>query len=73
MRRPVFGSSVRLALAALAALFAVGIAFQGEVATGRIRSDRLVGTLGEEELPSFAVVDLVDALDHVVQASADEK
>jgi hypothetical protein len=64
---------MRFALAALAALFAIGIAFHTDIAKGRVVSDRLVGVVGEEELPKFAVVDMVDALDQVVEASAGEK
>ena len=73
MQRLASGSSVRFALALLAALFAVGIAFHGDIAKGRVLTDRLVDTLGEDELPTFAVVDMSDALDRVVESSAGEK
>jgi hypothetical protein len=61
------GSSifVRSALAAFAALLAVGIALHGDTAKGRAQPVPLVNALGEEELAKFTAVDMADALDRV--------
>lgn len=69
MRRVGTGILARSALAAFAALLALGIALQGNTAKGRAQSDPLVNALGEEELAKFAVVDMVDALDRVAGAN----
>jgi len=54
-------------LAALAALLVAGIAMQGDSARTRrdpvgIQPDPLVGTLSDDELGKFSVVDMADAL-----------
>jgi hypothetical protein len=69
--RPVSGSSVRFVLAAATALCAMAVAFQGEIAKA-VQPDRLLDMVAEEELPTFVVVDMADALDRVVEASSAE-
>ncbi len=69
--------TTRSAFAGLAGVLALGIAFYSRSAVGRIGSpdpgpspDPLVDTLDEDELVKFAVIDMVDALDRVVDANA---
>jgi len=62
-------------LAALAALLVAGVAMRGESTRERLdavgaQPDPLVGTLSDEELGKFAVVDMADALDRAVGTHA---
>ena len=71
MQRSRLARSLRFAVAALAALCAVGIAAQGDRVGTRAPapSDGLVSSLGTEGLDGFAPVDLAAAVDRVAHPS----
>ena len=70
MRRPIFSTRLRFALAALAALCALGIASQGDLAGAPARSDGLVYAVGQEGLQNFAPIGMGVAIDRVAGANS---